>query len=371
MEKERGLSEEKCTGCAACANICKKDAIQMVTNRKGFLYPKVDRGKCIGCGECRAVCKACNDKPPVLPDFPCVYAMQSKNEEIRRHSTSGGIFSELAGCILGQGGGIAGAIYCEDWSVKHSIIWDFMDLEKVRRSKYQQSSIGLLYREIKTALDEKKKILFCGTPCQAAGLRAFLGKEYENLFVCDFICRGVSSPQIFAGYIEDLKRQYASEIEFVWMKNKCNGWHSLTTVIGFKNGETYVRRGLDDSYVQLYLQYNMGVRESCYECRFKGDRSVADITLGDFWGLESTEMDDNMGTSSVICHTPKGVWLLDGIRKNVLWKKMQIEDVEKGNPCLYHAIRESKADAEAFYNVLEKEGYQGALKWIQGEGSDE
>lgn len=358
------ISEEECTGCAACANICRKKAIHMEKKRDGFSYPVIDMEKCIGCNQCFQVCEARKTMVLDSPEVPVVYAMQSKMKDLRRHSTSGGIFSELAECILRRKGNVAGAVYRPDWSVEHRMIQDLEDLESVRRSKYQQSNINFIFREIKAALDGKKQILFCGTPCQVGGLKAFLGKEYEDLFTCDFICRGVSSPKIFAGYIEDLKNSYGSEVESVWMKNKCNGWHSLTTVIGFQNGEKYIRKGLEDSYVRLYLKYNAGVRSSCYECQFKGERSAADITLGDFWGLEGTGMDDNLGTSVVIGRTGKGRGLIEEIKERVRYEKKELEDVRRGNPCLYHSIEKKDINMERFYDILESEGYQEAVRQI-------
>ena len=364
MDKWTGAFEGQCTGCAACANICKMNAIEMVRDEKGFVYPYVNKDICIDCGACVKVCKACRERAEHSSVCRTVYAMRSRNEEVRLRSTSGGIFSELACCILERKGGICGAVYRDDWSVGHDIIWNSGDLEKVRRSKYQQSNIELQFRKVKEALDERKEILFCGTPCQAAGLKAFLGKDYDNLFVCDFICRGVSSPKIFAKYIEDLRNRFASDIKYVWMKNKCNGWHSLTTVIGFENGAEYRREGMNDSYVRLYLKYNVGVRESCYACGFKGNKSAADITLGDFWGLDNTELDDNKGTSAVICRTEKGTGLLAEISGNVVGQKMRLGDIQKGNPCLDNSLGKGDTDMKKFYDVLEKEGYQQALKWI-------
>lgn len=357
--------KETCTGCAACVNICEHGAIRMMENVDGFLYPIVDIKKCVDCGHCVTICEMRDNVIDLSSHILSVYAMQSKDDYIRLHSTSGGIFSLLAGSILEKSGGVVGAAYQEDWSVKHRVIWNLEDLEDIRRSKYQQSEIGYLYREIGAALQEKKKILFCGTPCQVGGLKAFLGKEYENLYTCDFICRGVSSPKIFLKYIADLKQCYKSDIEFIWMKNKCNGWHSLTTVIGFRNGTQYEKKGGDDSYIQLYLKYNAGVRDSCYECRFKGNRSMADITLGDFWGLEENELDDNCGTSVVICRSKKGEELIDTIECGVLSQKMSLERVKKGNPCLDKSLGKPKINMEEFYKILENEGYGKAVDWVK------
>lgn len=360
------LEASWCTGCAACVNICKKNAINMSIDTDGFGYPVIDENKCIKCEKCVKVCEMRKKWPKDYLSSPAVYAMRSKNDDIRLHSTSGGVFSELAKCILKHKGCVVGATYAADWSVEHCMIQDINDLEQLRRSKYQQSNISYIYRKVKETLENKKEVLFCGTPCQVAGLKAFLGKEYGRLFACDFICRGVSSPKVFAEYINYLKGVYHSDVEYIWMKNKCNGWHNLTTVIKFKNGKKYVKAGLEDSYVQLYLKYNVGVRDSCYKCQFKGGEDVADITLGDFWGLEDTMLDDNLGTSVVIGRTEKGNKLINEMKGQMIYREMRLEDVEKGNPCLMNSIKRNIGNAEIFYDILEKEGYIQAVKWMTG-----
>lgn len=359
------LEREKCTGCAACVNICKLDAVQMRYNEEGFLYPQIDREKCIECKQCQQVCPLILQKTEDSLVDVKVYAMQSRDKNLRIHSTSGGAFSELANEILEKGGSIVGAVYKENWSVEHQLINSAERLEELRRSKYQQSSMGLSYRKIKAELLKGKEVLFCGTPCQAAGLKSYLGKEYENLYVCDFICRGVPSPGLFQAYIKNLQEIYGSEVTSVWMKNKRNGWHSLTTVITFANGQEYVKAGFDDSYVQLFLKYNIGIRPSCYECQFKSGNSVADITLGDFWGLDGSELDDNLGTSAVICRTRKGKEVFDRIIDRTISCEMKLNDVKKGNPCLSAPVEKLNVDySKTFYENLSKYGYQQAIQLL-------
>lgn len=357
--------KELCTGCAACANICAFDALHMMFDEKGFLYPQINQELCVKCNKCQKVCPVGqNNNNDKLADAE-VFAMKSRNLDIRLHSTSGGAFSELSKVILSKDGCIVGAAYTQDWSVEHRIISDLGRLEEIRRSKYQQSSIGLVYRQIKEILQNKQYVLFCGTPCQAAGLKAYLGKEYSRLYICDFICRGVPSPGIFQSYIKDLQEQYGSEVTSVWMKNKRNGWHSLTTVISFENGEEYVKAGYDDTYVQLFLKYNVGIRSSCFHCQFKDGNCVSDITLGDFWGLDSTEMDDNLGISCVLCRTERGKQLFEQIKESVVYSEMELDDIKNGNPCFYSSIDNICEDEEKFYETLNKHGYQQAFRLLK------
>lgn len=358
------VEKQLCTGCAACANVCKEDAITMHRDEKGFLYPVVNYDKCISCMRCQNICPVEKTAEFDTIQTAEVFAMRSKDTQLRMRSTSGGIFSELAEVILEAGGAVAGASYKADWAVKHKIVEKKENLDEIRRSKYQQSEVGYVFRDIKKQLEYGRKILFCGTPCQAAGLKAYLNRDYENLYICDFICRGVPSPLIFKKYIEHLQTIYASDVSLVWMKHKENGWHSLTTVIEFENGGRYIKEGYHDSYVQLYLKYNVGMRSSCFDCRFKGGKSVADITLGDFWGLEKTELDDNMGTSCVICRTERGKKIVEKIKEKNVYKKMNVSQIRQGNPCLFDSVKRSDADEETFFKIMGQNGFEKAVEWL-------
>ena len=185
IDKKIGLD---CTGCSACANICFKNAIEMKNNIEGFWYPSVDNNKCIECSMCVKVCPILEKKENTYLD-PEVYAAWNKNESIRINSTSGGIFSALAKKILENDGIVVGAQYNLDFSVAHIVIHDNSEISMLRQSKYAQSNIGYIYREIKEYLLENRVVLFCGTPCQSMGLQKYLQKEYKNLYCCDFICR--------------------------------------------------------------------------------------------------------------------------------------------------------------------------------------
>lgn len=356
------LRTEDCTACGACQNICPNQAISMVCNKKGFLYPQIDVRKCTECGQCMQACPL--EKKPIYEKMeePIVFALKSKDLDLRWRSTSGGAFSELAKIILKRGGYIAGAAYQQDWSVKHEMVNASEEMERLRRSKYQQSEIGFLYQDIKEQLLKGREVLFCGTPCQAGGLRGYLNKDYPGLYICDFICRAVSSPLLFQKYIQDLREQYQSEIDSVWMKNKCNGWHNLSTVINFENGEQYVNKGRADTYVRLLLLYNIGVRTSCYTCGFKDENAVSDITLGDFWGLEHLDFDDNLGTSVVMCRTEKGLQLVNQILPDNDVLEMVKKDVIRGNPCLVYPLKKGYSNEDEFFEKLNQYGYRAAYE---------
>ena len=206
------LEKSKCTGCYTCANKCPQKCIKMVEDKEGFFYPEIDEEKCIKCNLCEKVCPAMQKKQSNNDKNPIVIAAWSKNNNIRLDSTSGGVFSELAKEVLNNGGYVCGAIYDENWMVKHILTNKIEDLEKIRSSKYIQSRIEDTFLEIKEKLDEGKTVLMCGAPCQVEGLANFLNKDYDNLILCDFICRGVNSPKIFRKYLDSLEKKYKSKI---------------------------------------------------------------------------------------------------------------------------------------------------------------
>ena len=193
--------ETVCCGCAACANVCTRNAIDMQRDKKGFLYPVVNADTCNNCGLCESICPIINEKEERTPQH--VYALKNKNESVRLGSSSGGIFSILAENVLRQRGVVYGAVFDKKWNVVHSRIESIKDLQKLRGSKYVQSSIGDSFKAVRDDLKSGRKVLFSGTPCQVAGLNAFLRNKHENLTTVDFVCHGVPNPRIWEDYLKE------------------------------------------------------------------------------------------------------------------------------------------------------------------------
>ncbi len=357
----------KCTGCGACVNICPKDCIKLEQDKEGFLYPKIDEEKCINCGLCRKICPSINYKEQAKTKErfkePVVMAAFTNQNLIRLDSTSGGIFTELAKVFLNENEYVCGAIYDENWLVKHIVTNKLEDLEKLRSSKYLQSRTEFTFQEIKEKLNEGKKVFVCGTPCQISGLYAYLGNDYDNLITCDFICRGVNSPKIFLGYIENLQKKWNSKIKNIKFKNKTKGWHNFSTKIDFENGKTYIGSRYTDSYMVGYLNYNCFIRPCCYECQYKELPRVADITLADFWGIEliSPEMDNDTGTSLVLLNSKKGYELFNKIKSFITYKESSIKDAMKGNACLFNSV-EKKENRDKVFENIDKYSYEKLSK---------
>ena len=296
------LDKKLCTGCCACLNVCPEQCITMERDQEGFWYPKVDTTACTDCGECERVCPLIEDNSVSVERLPApqVLAAWNTDHTVRLDSTSGGVFSALANWMFELNGYVAGAVYAEDHTVSHVVTNDPKMLPALRSSKYLQSYTGDLYNRIKQLLEEGRQVLYCGTPCQIAGLYHLLGRDYEGLITCDFICRGVNSPKAFLKYLESLEKQYGAPVESIKFKNKTFGWHRFSTRIDFQNGKTYIMDRYRDPFMQGYLTFNCFTRPCCYACRFTGTPRQGDITLADFWGLDRIhpEWDNDCGTSA-------------------------------------------------------------------------
>ncbi len=332
------LDKKLCSGCGACFNICPKKCIQMQPDMCGFLYPVIDKTRCIGCGLCDKVCPIVNSSRWVELNPVSVNAAWSKDDDVRYSSTSGGIFSELANQVIMEGGSVAGAAYGEDGGVEHQVVQDVKGIERLRQSKYLQSDMKDIYRQIRTLLD-KQTVLFCGTPCQVVALKQFLGEDTLNLLTIDFICRGVNSPKAYRSWIGELEQNYSAKVRRVWFKYKENGWKESPrcTRIDFDNGVKIVQNGKENVFMCGYLGPNLYIRPSCSTCKFKGDKRGSDITVGDFWGIKES-MDDNKGTSFVQVNTGKGLQLINSIRKRIYIYECSSDDVRAGNRCMHESV---------------------------------
>lgn len=356
------LRKEDCCGCKVCEDICTKEAITFKCDIEGFWYPVVNDDKCNNCGACEKVCPIINIsllKKNDLKQSEC-YAAINNNKEIRFDSTSGGLFSALAENIYKDEGYVGGAIFDNDWKVKHYISPNSEDLEKLRSSKYLQSNTEGLFKNIKNLLKENKKVLVCGTPCQMTALKSYLKKPYDNLIIVDFICRGVNSPKIFRKYIDYLEDTYKSKVVYFKAKNKELGWRQLTNKVVFENGKVlYDHKGIS-TFMIGYLQTNAFCRPSCYECRFKGMPRISDITLADFWGAEkviSKELDGDMGTSLVMINSNKGKLFFDKIQNKIKFESIPFESIFKGNKALTTSISKPTLNRNELYKAFDTMPY--------------
>ena len=361
--------KEDCVGCGACIDSCPKKAISWKTDIEGFWYPSVHPDLCVNCGLCEGVC------PVITADklnrtnegsVPVVYAAYNTNDEVRFKSTTGGIYSALAEKMLENGGYIGGAVWTDNFQARHIVSDKPADLLRLRGSKYFQSDSTGLYSETKSLLKAGEKVLVCGCPCQMAALRSFLHfKEYNNLIILDFICCSINSPKLFRKYIDSLEVKFGGKCTNYHPKNKeYGGWHKFAFKATFNNGAVYVKNGTEDDFTNCFIGTHIAARPSCFECRFKSIPRVSDITIADFWGIEDVdpEMDSPNGTSLVIINNDKGKAFYDSLGATVFSKDEALESAAKENGHLYKSLSKSPINRKKFYAVLDKEGFDAAMK---------
>ena len=352
--------KEDCTGCGACIDVWSHKALRMEVDNEGFWYPKVDASACTNCGLCNHVCPIINNESGKQGNFerPKTYAAYAKDHETHFVSTTGGLYSILAEEMLSRGGYIGGAVWTEDFQAKSIVSNNPEDLKRLRGSKYFQSDATDLFATVKGLLRKGEKVLVCGTPCQIAGLKNFVGKKYdENLILVDFICHCINSPEVFRKYKESLERKYGSKMVVYHPKNKeYGGWHNFAFKAVFENGAVYAANGIDDDFTYCFIGKHIAARPACYECQFKGFPRYADITIADFWGIENVdkEMDCEIGTSLVWLNNEKGEQFYESVRGRIEDKEESLEDALNGNQsALFSPVRPTYS-RKLFYFALEK-----------------
>jgi acetyltransferase-like isoleucine patch superfamily enzyme/coenzyme F420-reducing hydrogenase beta subunit len=350
--------KEDCCGCNACGDICGHNAITFVTDIEGFWYPEVNRDQCTECGLCEKVCPIINIKDLKKNDLEqsVCYAAEHKNLEVVFDSTSGGAFSALADIMYKEKGYVGGAIFNDDFSIKHYISNDKKDLPKLRSSKYAESDLTGFYKEVKRLVKDGEKVLVCGCPCQMAALRAFLRKDYENLIIADFVCRGINSPKVWRKYLDSFEERYGSPVIYSKSKSKEYGWRNLTHKVILADGKAVYETKDVNNYTKGYLHTNAFCRPSCYDCQFKGFPRIADITLADYWGIENIDqsMEKDLGTSLVMLNSRKGLAFFEKVKSRMNYIQTPFESTLAGNPALVQPLHPPLVDRTRFFEDLDK-----------------
>lgn len=292
---------DECTGCFACYSACPVDAISMVENKEGFYAPAISMDKCISCNLCDKVCPRVN-VPSFFAPQKAFYGW-STNDSVRLGSSSGGLFSVLANMILEQGGVVYGAAFNYNEPIRLECrSTDEVSIKSLRKSKYVQCFVGDAFRRIRRDLQEGRKVLYCGTPCEVAGLRSFLRHPYENLLMVDFVCHGVPSMSLLSKHLHYLGLSGIKEIDF---RPKLSSWVDKL-VIRHNSGVRRIHWTMDE-YFDTF-EKGRSIRPSCFNCIHADGKRAADITIADFWGVSryKPELYDKRGISLVLTNNTKG-----------------------------------------------------------------
>lgn len=352
-------SNSKCTGCSACYSICPKGAITMTSDVEGFKYPVVEESLCVDCGLCDSVCpiirRDCQDS---FCEIPVAYAAHYKDDEKTWYeSASGGAFTAITDYVFNHNGIVYGATFNENMVVVHDSADNKVEALKFRDSKYVQSDINDCFKRIKKNLKNDKLVLFSGTPCQVAGLKDYLKKDYGNLLTVDLICHCVPSPRVFEDYKKYIETKYNKKIVRICFKDKTLGWDKFQTPrIYFNDGSNIFN--VDDSKLWALIFYShLAIRPSCHSCRFSNLKREGDMTIGDFWGVEKQHPEYRVpnGASLILINTDKGRKAFQEISDNLVYS---LSDAVEALPdtLLYTTTPHPKRND--FWNDYEKKSFK-------------
>lgn len=360
---------EHCTGCMACHSICVHGAIDISENGCGFKYPVIDKNKCVDCGLCY---KICPENTPLKGVEPLsAYAVYSNSVLDRVSSTSGGASSVFAHKIIEEKGVVYGCAQNSYLDIKHIRITESDNLYKIKGSKYVQSNSVGIFREVRKDLNKGKQVLFIGTPCQIAGLQAFLIKKYDNLISIDLVCHGVPSAKILKDHIRSLLKDRQKDCK-VFFRKKGNEERELKYGIFLSANIPHTvlqppfffsKNYPHDSYITGFM-CGLFNRESCYQCKYANPNRIADITIGDFWGLGAqspSHIDKGKGISLVLCNTKKGETFLLQCLDRLVYEKREVQEAISGNGQLCKPSLRNK-NYNLFKELYPHIGYKKAVR---------
>ena len=356
--------KSQCCGCTACASICAHDAITMQPDALGFLYPVVDKDKCVDCGLCEKVC-AFNDHYDTSLNLekPLAYAARHKDMKEVETSRSGAAFIAISDYVLEQGGVVYGAGYADHFRVVHKRAVTKEERDEFKGSKYVQSDLTGVFRQVKQDLKDGFTVLFSGTPCQTAGLNSYIGKKLRaNLILVDIVCHGVPGPYIWRDYITYLEKKQGDKICWVNFRDKQEfGWKA------HKETFKFVKGGGKMSFTYLFYQHIM-FRRSCETCHYANTNRPSDITIADFWGWEKTNPDinkDDKGVSLVLVNTEKGRELFEAVKNRMTVIPAKLENCMQHNLQYPTTLNPRRIEFEIDY---QKHGFPYVLNKYQGIG---
>ena len=354
---------EKCVACGACENICPTNAIVMKYDENGFMYPCIGE-ECTHCGKCKSVCQVI--KPIELYNEPDAYAVWNKNEEIRKKSSSGGFFSIIAQYVINKGGIVFGAVYANDFkSVYISEAKTMTEVALMRGSKYVFSETRNSFQLVKKYLDEGKYVLYTGNPCEVAGLIGYLGKPYERLITCDFVCHGANSVKAYRSWLKEFTGN--QKIKTLDFRDKSVYKWSTTATAYLENGEE-IRQDHENCFWYKGFLEGVTIRENCSECPYAKSERVADFTMADAWqiGRINKAYNDQWGTSLVLVNSKKAKSIYETIRYEMaLCEKISLAEIRKYNGYLNHP-QLAHPSRKFFFSHLDKDGYHKSLWYGRG-----
>lgn len=364
-----------CCGCGACEQICSKHAISMRPNKEGFLYPKLEESLCVDCGLCSKICPELHTADSLNPTgYPL--AAQAKANKVLDNSSSGGIFSVVAEYVLNNGGVVVGAELTENMKVRHVIVDNVQELNKLCGSKYAQSNTSNIYKRVKELLQQGRFVFFTGTPCQVSALKLFLRRSFENLLTADLICHGVPSPLMFNMIVEYLEKKYKGKVmDYQFRSKKLTGWSRVSACTMLINGKIkhIYYNEMMRAFFQAFLDGHV-LRMDCYQCPFTRTERAGDFTMADFWSLKSTNPKfprQHRGVSMILVNTEKGQSILEACLDKIYMEPSDLDVILAGyNYQLKHPT-ELTSERGAIFDFLQKYPEDFINKYLRGDISSD
>ena len=350
----------KCVNCGACYNTCPMDAI-FVDKFDYFYTTKVDEKKCVNCGKCVTVCPLNSENKHL--DIKGAYGGWHYNDEIVRSSSSGGAFTAIADWVLHKKGIVYGAAYSDDCKEILTLSTEETSLDNIKRSKYVESSVNFSFRKIKKNLEDGRYVLFCGTPCQVAGLNSYLGKDYEKLITVDFACGGLTSHKLYETRISDLEKKYRSKVASVNFRAGLYGWKQHAILVQFKNGRKYKMPSIYDPYVFAFMYARYGNRTECFECNFRNNH-YADFIVADFWKyFDYSNLENNeKGISLILSNSDKAEKLMTEISSVMHLESLDINKATYNCNLKVPPKKDFFEKRKAFFQTFESDGLKEAAR---------
>lgn len=365
MQKEI-CNKLECTGCGACAAVCPKKCIEMKQSSEGFAYPEVDAAACINCDLCTKTCHINQTLETSKADF---YMGWHKEQEVQLKSSSGGVFTALAQYVFSRGGVAAGAeLDSETGEVVHTIITDYAELQRVRSSKYYQSSTKEIFAQVRRYLDDGRYVLFSGVACQIAALKAYLKhKPYEKLITVDVLCHGVASKKTVDAYIQSREKAFGKKIirYSFRVKGGNTAWEnggSTRTQLFFEDGSDIIEDQSTGTFFKGFNN-NLFLRESCYKCHYCGTDRIADFTIADFWGVSRSKVTKEQlknGVSLILANTGRARTMLPELRQYMEFEEIGAEEAIPYNKALVQP-NTRPADRDRYFAEIDSKSYDSLI----------
>lgn len=355
---------ENCCGCTACENICPTGAIRMRADQEGFMYPEINNELCCDCRKCEKACPIITP-PKLSTKIEACFVAQSEEQNVLDESTSGGFVDALCKYLLQEKGGyVCGVAFDSDFMPHHKIVDSYESARAFRNSKYAQSNMGHVFSDMLQLLRNGQKVMFIGTPCQVAGLKAYLDKDYECLITVDLVCRSIPSPVLWREYLDWQEKRHGAKVVKATCRKKTYGYHSGALELEFENGKRYAGSNRVDYFMKSFHK-NICSRYSCYDCQFKTKNRCSDFTVFDSWNpsaaVKTDFTDNDKGFSGVIVHTAKGKKIISHL-DNLLIYDADVDVLigNKGGMVLNSINKPTERDA--FYINKNKYGFYKTVK---------